>query len=116
MDKSNIAEWIVARVSDRPRASAVVGDLLEQSGGSLPAFWFAVSRVVIAMSWRWAAGTIAAFVSVPATYWFYGHFTVREMLICFSTHHHREAWMTWATYLFLSSMCVYSAAAISVSV
>jgi len=116
MDKSNIAEWIVARVSDRPRASAIVGDLLEQSGGSLAAFAFAVSRVLVAMTWRWAAGGMAAFASIFATSWFYTHFTIREMLIGSSTHHHREAWMMWATILFFISMCVCTQAAISVFV
>jgi hypothetical protein len=116
MDKSNIAEWIIARVSDRPRASAIVGDLLEQSGGSRLAFSFAVGRVVVAMSWRWAVGGATAFLSIPAISWFYTHFTVRRMLIGFSIHHRREPWMMLAAFLPLISMCVCTQAAISVSV
>ena len=62
MDKSSVAERILICVCTKPRASEIIGDLLEQ--GNSPSslkFWCSVLGIVFAMSWRWSLGVLAAF-------------------------------------------------------
>jgi hypothetical protein len=53
MDKGRIAEWFVSLVMDRPQATCVVGDLMED-GASRSAgwFWTNVFRICAASIWR----------------------------------------------------------------
>jgi hypothetical protein len=61
MHSSSIAEWIVARFTDKQRAASMVGDLVElepQKGP--PWFWFSLVRVVISLAWRRCLAFIVA--------------------------------------------------------
>lgn len=61
MHSSSIAEWIVARFTDKQRAVSMVGDLveLEPQKGSVW-FWLSLIRVVISLSWRRSLAFIVA--------------------------------------------------------
>jgi len=68
MPSSSVAEWILARFIDRNRASSIVGDLVEtgQHRGDFW-FWYSLSGVVVAATWRRLAGYLAG--SCLALYW-----------------------------------------------
>jgi hypothetical protein len=56
------AEWIIARLTDRNRAAAIIGDLLESVGEEKTfAFWLSVTGIVLSLSWRPITGFVAAF-------------------------------------------------------
>jgi hypothetical protein len=56
-----IAEWIVARFTDRKRAAAIVGDLVEVKAEKGAAwFWYAIAQVLLSLAWRRSVATIAA--------------------------------------------------------
>lgn len=56
-----VAEWLIARFTERSRAASIVGDLLEATAkqGSL-AFWFSIAGVVLAITWRHLTAFAAA--------------------------------------------------------
>lgn len=61
MPNAAAAEWLIARFTDRSRASAIVGDLLEVTPpNSTPQFWLSVAGVVLSLTWRRLAGFAAA--------------------------------------------------------
>ena len=64
MRSAKIAEWILARWTNREHAAAIVGDLLESAPGGPIRFWWAVVRTALAMSWRAGAGLAAAVAGV----------------------------------------------------
>jgi hypothetical protein len=53
MRSTRVAEWILSQVTSRPRAAAVIGDLLEKipSRGVLW-FWRSVATTAVALVWR----------------------------------------------------------------
>jgi hypothetical protein len=51
MRRARIAEWILALVTTKDRAAAVVGDLTEVERGSLW-FWWSVIRTAMSITWR----------------------------------------------------------------
>ena len=56
------AEWIIARLTGRSRATGIVGDLLEAAtrrGASW--FWLSVAGIVLSLIWRRAVAFLAAF-------------------------------------------------------
>ena len=55
MPNPSLVESLLARLSSPDRASAMVGDLLEQNL-SATSFWWTVSRIVLALTWRWMLG------------------------------------------------------------
>lgn len=58
MPNATAAEWLIARFTDRSRASAIVGDLLEVTPQQeSPLFWLSVLGVLLSLTWR----SIAAF-------------------------------------------------------
>lgn len=62
MRNALVAEWIIARLTDRNRAVAIIGDLLESVGEEKTfAFWLSVTGIVLSLSWRPIAGFVAAF-------------------------------------------------------
>ncbi len=62
LDK-RIAERLLAKLSSSQRASEIIGDLLEQ-GSSPAAFYSAVLRIIVAMTWLRALGFAAALASI----------------------------------------------------
>ena len=53
MRSTRVAEWILAQVTSRQRAAAVIGDLLEK----VPVrgvlwFWWSVATTAVALVWR----------------------------------------------------------------
>jgi hypothetical protein len=61
MHSSSIAEWIVARYTDKQRAASMVGDLVELEPQKGPLwFWLSLVRVVISLAWRRCLAFIVA--------------------------------------------------------
>jgi hypothetical protein len=61
MHSSSIAEWIVARFTDKQRAVSMVGDLVELEPQKGPLwFWLSLIRVVISLAWRRSLAFIVA--------------------------------------------------------
>jgi hypothetical protein len=61
MHSSSIAEWIVARVTDKQRAASMVGDLVELEPQKGPLwFWLSLVRVVLSLAWRRCLAFIVA--------------------------------------------------------
>lgn len=57
MDKANAAEWLLRRVTDRVRASELVGDQLEvYFSADRLSFWIAIARLLLVFSWRTLVG------------------------------------------------------------
>jgi hypothetical protein len=109
MVSATVAQWALARVSTRERASAVVGDLLEQHTSTV-GFWFAAVRVGAALTWRWilAIGLSAAsFFVVLLPY----------SLIVQSRWDliHPQPWMRWAMYLAGAASCMGTSTAVAAS-
>src|SRR5580693_1535270 len=101
MYKAHLAEWLLARVSTRQRASEIIGDVLEQPNQSATAFWFTVMHIVVVLSWRWTLGLVAAFFSWLIAFAPYRFFVG-------SKHHapnHFETWMVWANLFLMASIC-----------
>jgi hypothetical protein len=63
MDKLTTAEWLLARITSRPRAEEILGDLIERRLSAF-AFCLAFTRIVLAFTWRWLVGIPAAMVSI----------------------------------------------------
>jgi hypothetical protein len=63
MDKVTLAEHLLTPITGAPRASEIVGDLLEEAASST-AFWLSVMRVAFSYSWRWMIGVPAAMFSI----------------------------------------------------
>jgi hypothetical protein len=61
MPKTSSTEWLLARLTDRTRAAAIMGDLTELAAtrGRLW-FWTAYTRTLIALGWRTPAAIVAA--------------------------------------------------------
>src|SRR5215471_1303354 len=53
MRSTRVAEWVLAQVTSRERAAAVIGDLLEKvpARGQLW-FWWSVATTTVALVWR----------------------------------------------------------------
>lgn len=71
MDSAAWAEWIIARVIGRTRASSIIGDLLEtEAERGTFWFWLSVARILLSLCWRRAiafvAGVYAAQFSITA--------------------------------------------------
>jgi hypothetical protein len=99
MHKAPIAEWLLTHVSTSQRASEVIGDLLEQKP-SPTQFWLTITRILVALTWRWMLGAFLAglsFVVVLAPYslWVAPR---RDPA-------HYEPWMLWAMYLAAAAVC-----------
>lgn len=61
MDKARLSESLLSIVADRNRASTMTGDLLETySHARNLSFWFALTRIFLALAWRPAAAFAAA--------------------------------------------------------
>src|SRR3981081_2060490 len=61
MHSSSIAEWIVARFTDKQRAVSMVADLVELEPQKGPLwFWLSLIRVVISLAWRRSLAFIVA--------------------------------------------------------
>lgn len=72
MPNTTWAEWVIARLSDRDRAAAIIGDLLESGGEQNPVwFWWSVAGVVLSHIWRSLVGFAVAFLftSVVSRVW-----------------------------------------------
>jgi hypothetical protein len=109
MYRAHLAQWLLARVSTEQRASEIIGDILEQPNRSATAFWFTVMRIVFALSWRWTLGLVAAFCSWLIAFAPYRFFVG-------SKHHaplQSEAWMAWASWLLMASICLWSLTALT---
>jgi hypothetical protein len=109
MHKARLAQWLLARVSTKQRASEIIGDILEQHNRSATAFWFTVMRIVVALSWRWMLGLVAAFFSWLIALALYRFFVA-------SKHHaplHFEAWMAWSNWLLIASFCLWTLTALT---
>jgi hypothetical protein len=65
MLKTTPAEWLLARVTDRRRAAAILGDLTElaQTRGRRY-FWIAYARIFVALAWRSPVALVCALVSM----------------------------------------------------
>jgi hypothetical protein len=64
MPSTSLAEWLLARVTDRTRAGAIMGDLeeLAQARGRRW-FWAAYLRILAALAWRPAAAFLFGYCS-----------------------------------------------------
>jgi hypothetical protein len=99
MYKAPIAEWLLTHVSTSQRASEVVGDLLEQKP-SPTQFWVTITRVLVALTWRWIFGAFLAGLSglvVVAPYSLMARWSL--------AHPHYDPWMISAMYLALAAVC-----------
>jgi hypothetical protein len=99
LPKSPIAEWLLTRVTSPKRSSEIIGDLIEQNTSRI-AFYFAISRILIAFTWRWIlgfalAGICAALVIVP----------YQLSVVPRSNLGRFESWVPWATYLSVAAVC-----------
>lgn len=88
MRKASVAEWIISGFTDRHRAAAIVGDLLEStSPKSALRFWCPVAGIVFSLVWRRTIAFVAAFYLCLR--WM-GPLTMR---IWGTTHRPPETWM-----------------------
>jgi len=63
MPNAVCAEWLIARFTDRRRAAAAVGDLLEVAAEQGPLwFWSSVAGIVLSLTWRRLVALLAAFL------------------------------------------------------
>lgn len=66
MREASIAEWLVARLTHRERAEAIVGDLIEMRAEKGSAwFWLSISRIIFSLGWR-------SPVALAGAFWFMG--------------------------------------------
>jgi hypothetical protein len=109
MLSATLAQWLLARISTPDRASAVVGDLLEQHISTVR-FWLTVIRVGFALTWRWilAIGLSAASFFV----FLLPYSVIVQPRRDFS---HPQSWMTWAMYLFGAATCIGTSTAVAAS-
>lgn len=57
------AEWLIARFTERNRASCIVGDILESnSDRGVFWFWLRVVEIILSLNWRPLAAFLAAFL------------------------------------------------------
>jgi hypothetical protein len=65
MHKTSLPEWLLARLTDRDRAAAILGDLTEMAA-TRGRLWFvtAYARTLITLGWRTPVAVVAAVVSV----------------------------------------------------
>ncbi len=74
MRKLLLAEWVLARLTGRVRAAAIVGDLVEVSSAKGRTWlWFSIIRVILAHLWRRPVAFIAAFY---AGNWIFSRFQI----------------------------------------
>jgi hypothetical protein len=107
MASGRVAQWLLTRISTPERASAIVGDLLEEHARGL-GFWLAVLRVGFALTWRWMLAVAlagASFLVVLMPY--------RLMVAPHRDFMHPEPWMTWAMYLVGAASCLGTSTAIA---
>ena len=65
MPNAFYAEWLIARFTDRSRAAAAVGDLLEVAAEQGPLwFWSSVAGIVLSLTWRRLVAFLVAFLCV----------------------------------------------------
>jgi hypothetical protein len=57
-----LSERLLSLFTTRERAAAIIGDLLEAGSNSI-GFWFAVARIVLALSWRVGLGVVGAAIA-----------------------------------------------------
>ncbi|HTU35933.1 MAG TPA: hypothetical protein VMF66_19195 [Candidatus Acidoferrum sp.] len=70
MRSAIVAEWVIARFTDRERAAAVVGDLLELAPERGPLwFWSGVAGTVLAATWRRLVGFGTAYLCLALLQW-----------------------------------------------
>ena len=104
MGKTYLAERVLRIVCGRPRATEVVGDLLEQGGVSQTELWWVVFRMMYAMSWRWLiAIVLAALTSLLAI----------TRYVSASPQFHSEfpepLWLRWGVGCMLAALCAWTA-------
>jgi len=63
MDKLTVAEHLLTPITGHARATEIVGDLLE-ANPSATAFWFSITRIALAYTWRWLVAIPVAMFSV----------------------------------------------------
>lgn len=104
-----VAEWLIARFTDRSRAASIVGDLLEVTAkqGSL-AFWFSIAGVVLAITWRHLTGFAAALLFLYLNEAL--AMALRGPLHGVPSHHVPDAWMPFFALLSLVVGCLWMAA------
>lgn len=57
------AEWLIARFTERSRASCIVGDILESNPDrGVFWFWLTVVEIILSLNWRPIAAFLAAFL------------------------------------------------------
>jgi len=62
MSSASFAEWLIGRLTEKPAAAAIVGDLLEDTPRKGRAgFFLSLAGVMFWLSWRRCVGTVAAF-------------------------------------------------------
>lgn len=101
MYKAPIAEWLLAHVSTSQRASEVVGDLLEQKP-SPTRFWVTITRILVALTWRWILGVFLAGLSGLVVLAPYSLVVKARWNLA---HPHTDPWMISAMYLALAAVC-----------
>ena len=109
--KAPIAEWLLAHVSTSQRASEVVGDLLEQKP-SPTRFWVTITRILVALTWRWILGAFLAGLSGLVVVAPYSLMVKARWNLA---HPHTDPWMILAMYLALAAVCFGTNTGLAVS-
>jgi hypothetical protein len=100
MPNAAAAEWLIARFTDRSRASSIVGDLLEVTPQQeSPLFWLSVAGVVLSLTWRHLAGFAAALSCM----YLLDALTMPPIPNLFLAHRPPD---TWIPFLFLLAVIV----------
>jgi hypothetical protein len=106
---AGVAEWLIARFTERSRAASIVGDLLEVTAkqGS-HAFWLSIAGVVLALTWRqltaFAAALLCLYLNEALGMAF------RGPLHGVPLHNFPNAWTPFFAFLALVVGCLWMAA------
>src|ERR1700677_1857867 len=109
MHSATVAQWLRAAVSPPERASAVVGDLLEQHTSAVR-FWLTIVRVGVALTWRWILA-----IGLSAASFFVVLLPYSVIVQPRRDFAHPQPWMTWAMYLFGAATCIGTSTAVAAS-
>ncbi|WP_263382521.1 hypothetical protein [Granulicella arctica] len=108
MDKAHIAEWLLARVSTKRRATEIIGDLLETPQSPL-AFWSSITRIFFALGSRILLAPLFALFSFAIP-------LVAFRLSANAWHHvphHFDPWMRVSALLMIASMFLWTVPALA---
>ena len=93
-------EWIIARLTDRSRAAAIVGDLFEGAAEQGTVwFWLSVTGILLSLSWRSLIGSVTGFFGL-----YFVHALPMPLYSVHAVHRPPELWVPF--FGLLGALCM----------